>query len=545
MIDRVKYPFSYWIALLATDGKLENPCQIDLTDIDLAFNRLLNPSLISEKKPKEKVYTLLMVDNPSVGGVQNWDSTTKILTTTLPEKKTLSGRVGNIDIEEENRKYNNLVSGILNALQLSVQVFVANGYAEKWKLLATDEVQNECALYRRSTVVYTPVLQSDYVLKFTDPLLKDRGVTLESVIAPIKEQIAPAFLDYENTIRRLTALRQQKDILTDDIDIYNSRISTIQELIARDATDAWDTLIKNYGSTCTPLMARLQGVLEQGTMERTGLGKKWGGNRNWSDAWWCRNEMGMPPYFATHAEAIADAGSQESIRGQQRDMVRARLDRFISERTRLESLLKRVSDKDIPEQEKKVEAATQKWNETQKVVVDFLTKVADAQKTAAEANNYAAIVEAERQKALAAEETKRQLQAIEAKEGDSKRRSQTLMVIAGAAIGISLLSRGQQGGSATNTLISVGALGLLGYGAYTYMKTSETEVVVNPNESNTQSPQATSTRNYIAAKLANRVSSLTVRPNRTTEQIVDEMIDPRTGRGVQRTASNFYGFLPH
>jgi len=549
MIDRVKYPFSYWVNVLVADGKLENPCQIDpITDIDTAANRLMNPMTFAERLPKEKVYILnfpTQTNAPFAVKDLVWDAITKIQTIELPNKKEIGGRVGDFDVAKENQRFATLVNTILNVLQSSADA--TKFMIETWKKIAYDEVQNECATYSRTNVVYTPVLGENYVIQFTDPLLRDRGATLQSISGPIREQIAPAFLDYENSLRRLTALRRQESIIKDDISIYDDRILKIEEFINRDSTDAWDTLITNYGSTCTPLLAKINGVYEQGTMERTGVGQKWGGNRNWNDAWWCRKELGMPPYTATQKEAIADAGSQESIRGQQRDMVRERLFLFKTEKNKLNALVKNLIDVEIPKQEKIVEATTKRWNETQKAVVDFLSKIADAQKTAAEADNYAAILEANRQIALAEEETKRKLEQIAAKEREDKRRSQTLMVIAGAAIGLSLLSRSQQGGSVTGNLISIGALGLLGYGAYTYWKTSETQVVVSDDESSEPSPDATATRNYIRQKLSMPFVKETVVPNQSTRDIVDTMVNPNTGRAIDRTASRNFsdGFLPY
>ena len=477
MIDK-KYPFSLKLTeILGMESDFTNPCQIDLTaDIGLAKKILEQPSLGIDWG---KSYFLYKFGS----NAQGVDKVTGIQTIKMPPKPT--------------DKTPDQISAVLNAIKVNAdnvaKVFGTPQQLELFTKIFDDEITNECREHQRNHEIWTPILGADYVIQFTDPLLKQRGATIESVSPAIREQIRPVFLNFENSLRHLTALEKKADYLQQDIETYNTWISEIEELTRQDSSDKLSLALRKYGSSCTPILARRNGLLEQGSMEAY---PRWGGNRNWGQGWHCNLEQGMPKYMATHPEAVADSLGQAQFRGDQINALNLRLAAFKSERTRFQVLLKNVIDNEIPNQKKVVEEKTKLWNDQQKVIVTFLNGIADAARIVAEAENLPLIIEAQRQAKLLEEETKRQLALIAAREAREKR-TQSLLIGGGvAAVGVAYFStRGAGGGSRVGN-IAIGALmlGGLGYGIYTYMKAPE-EV----DEFPTDDQQATISANALAS----------------------------------------------
>ena len=477
-IDKVKYPFSAkLVEIIGMQNDFANPCQIDLTaDIALAKKVLEQPSVGLDWGKSYFLYKL----GSNAKGV---DTLTGIQKITMPSKPT--------------NKTPEQISAVLNLIKVNAdataKTFGSPEQLELFTKIFYDEITNECREHQRNHEIWTPILGADYVIQFTDPLLKQRGATIESVSPAIREQIRPVFLNFENSLRHLTALEKKADYLEQDIQTYNTWISEIEELTRDNSSDKLSLALRKYGSSCTPILARRNGILEQGSMEAY---PRWGGNKNWSQGWHCILEKGMPKYRATHPEAVADPLGQAQFRGDQINALSLRLAAFKSERARFKVLLKNVIDTEIPNQKKVVAEKTKLWNDQQKVIVTFLNGIADAARIEAEAANLPAIIEAQRQAKILEEETKRQLALIAAKEAREKR-TQSLLIGGGvAAVGVAYFStRGAGGGSRVGN-IAVGALmlGGLGYGIYTYMKAPK-EVEELP----TNDQQATISANALAS----------------------------------------------
>jgi hypothetical protein len=454
-IDKFKYPFSAkLVEILGMQNDFANPCQIELgVDIPLARKRLETPSL---EMDWGKPFYMLRLGSDA----QGVDSLTGIFKANASQKPA--------------GKTQQQLDAALNAAKIAIdraaKVIPVENYDIFEKMFA-DEVTNECREHQRNTEVWEAV-DANYVIQFTDPLLVQRGATIESVAPAIREQIRPVFLNFENSQRHLTALEQRANYLKDDIATYSKWISEIEELTNFNSSDKLSLAIRNYGSSCTPILARRNGLLEQGSMDAY---PRWGGNRNWNQGWHCILHKGMPKYTATHPEEVADPLGQAQFRGDQINALNLRLDAFKSEKRKFESKLKNVLEVEIPKQKQIVAEKTALWNAQQKVIVDFLNGIADAAKQEAEAQNLPQIIEAQREATRLAEQTKQKLAEIAAREAREKR-TQSLLIVGGvSAVGVAYFStRGAGGGSRIGNL-AIGGLMLagLGYGIYTYMKAPE------------------------------------------------------------------------
>jgi hypothetical protein len=483
-IDKRKYPFSAkLVEILGMQNDFANPCQIELgVDIPLARKRLETPSL--EMNWGKPYYILRLGSN-----AQGVDSLTGIYKANVPQKP--AGKT-----QQE-------LDAALNALKVNLdsvaKVTPVTNYDIFEKMFA-DEITNECREHQRNTEVWE-ALDSNYVIQFTDPLLVQRGATIESVAPATREQIRPVFLNFENAQRHLLSLEKKAQFLKEDIEVYNTWISDIETLTKSGSSDQLSLALQNYGSSCTPTLARRNGLLEKGSMDAY---PRWGGNKNWDAGWWCILNQGMPKYRATHPEAVGNT-SQVISRSHQIDALRLRLNEFKKERGEFSAKLKRVLEVEIPKQKQIVAEKTALWNEQQKVVVNFLNGIADAAKKEAEAQNLPQIIEAQREATRLAEETKRKLAEIAAREAREKR-TQSLLIGGGvAAVGVAYFStRGAGGGSRIGNL-AVGGLMLagLGYGIYTYMKAPEI-VTEEPTaqQSSTLSLTAKQRRNFKLQKWA-------------------------------------------
>jgi len=486
MINKSTYPFSAKLAeILGMESDFSNPCQIELAvDIPLARKRLEQPSV---EMDWGKPYFLYKYGS-NASGVDLLTGVQKIVLN-KPTGKT----------PEE-------LNAILDSIKVNAddtaKLFATPEKLDLFEALFSDEINNDCREHQRNHEIWTPILGADYVIQFTDPLLKQRGATIESVSPAIREQIRPVFLNFENSLRHLTALEKKADYLQQDIAVYDAWISEIEELKSANSSDKLSLALGKYGSSCTPILARTKGLLEQGSMNAY---PRWGGNKNWSQGWHCIFEKGMPKYRATHPEAVADPLGQAQFRGDQINALNLRLDAFKSERAKFKLMLKRVVDTEIPNQKKVVEEKTKLWNDQQKIIVQFLNGIADAARQEAEAQNLPAIIAAQQEAKRLEEETKRKLAEIAAREAREKR-TQSLLIGGGvAAVGVAYFStRGAGGGSRIGNL-AVGGLMLagLGYGIYIYMKAPElVEELPTQNQQSTLSLSAKQRRNLKLQKWA-------------------------------------------
>lgn len=487
MIDKFKYPFSAKLAeILGMESDFANPCQIELgVDIPLARKRLETPSL---EMDWGKPYFLYKYGS-NASGVDLLTGVQKIVLPIKPTGKT-------------PEQLNAILDSIKVNADATAKLFGSPDKLDLFEKLFSDEITNDCREHQRNHEIWTPILGADYVIQFTDPLLVQRGATIESVSPAIREQVRPVFLNFENSLRHLTALEKKADYLQQDIDVYNAWISEIEELKSANSSDKLSLALRKYGSSCTPILARRNGLLEQGSMDAY---PRWGGNKNWSQGWHCILEKGMPKYRATHPEAVADPLGQAQFRGDQINALNLRLDAFKSERAKFKLMLKRVVDTEIPNQKKVVEEKTKLWNDQQKIIVQFLNGIADAARQEAEAKNLPAIIAAQQEAIRLQEETKRKLAEIAAREASEKRKQSLLIGGGVAAVGVAYFStRGAGGGSRIGNL-AVGGLMLagLGYGIYTYMKAPElVEELPTQNQQGTLSLSAKQRRNLKLQKWA-------------------------------------------
>lgn len=481
MINKNLYPFSAKLAeIVGKQSVYANPCHVLLSpspedpvsDIDLAIQYMRTPSLVIDFGKSYFIFA------PSLAGrnVQNFDNKTLTVKYTVAKKDT-----NRTDEQNENR-----LNAIKAVADNTSSVLFNDDAVDLFNKTYVDEIINECREFRRNTPIWKPYIGADYVIQFTDPLLVQRGATIESVAPAIRELIRPLFAAFEQSKDRVVGIRHQIEYLKLDIAEYDRRIADIRALEAKQTSDAMDIIIINYGSSCTPINAFRNGILEQGAMAGSDQSPfpRWGGNSQ--TGWWCRLNQGADKFRATVPEQKADAGGQEAIRAIQRDAYRLRLDAFIRERSRLNSILEKAIKVELPKAEEEEIEATKKWDAGQKMVVNFLNRLADAAKKEAEAANQPAIIAAQLEAKRLEEETARQLAELAAKEASEKRKQSLLIAGGAAAVGIVyFVTRGGGGGSRiVNIAVGAALLGGLGYGMYNYFNTPDVIIPATPAPQN-------------------------------------------------------------